>query len=514
MLQLPGGVGLRVDVGDLLQLQGALHADGVVHVAADEEDGGVVEVEGGEVLDVRPVGQDLLHLVRNGLQLRQDGAVFLPGQGAQLFRAVQADEVHHRQLGGEGLGGGHGDLRPGPGVEHVVALPGDGGAHHVDDGQHPGPQPPGLPHGGQGVHRLAGLGDHQGQGLVGDDGVAVAELGGQGHLHRLAQQPLQGVLGHHAHVVGGAAGDDIQLVHLPQVVRLQAQAVQRHLPLQDAGGDGLAEGLGLLHDLLGHEVLVPALLGGGDLPVHVVVLLLHRAEVGVVHPQVVGGELGDLPVVQVAHVPGVLDQGGYIGGQEVGSVSKAQDQGAVLPGGDEPVGTVGAEDAQGVGPLNQTQHLPHRRQNVPVVVVLQKLGHHLGVGLGNEGDPLRLQKLPQLHIVFDDAVVHHGKAAALADLGVGVHVRGLPVGGPAGVAQADDAMDSSAPLHQLIQHLKPALGLGHLQALLLPVNRDARGVIAPIFQPGQAVQQNGGGLLPANKSDNTAHWDVPPGLIL
>ena len=62
-----------------------------------------------------------------------------------------------------------------------------------------------------------------------------------------------------------------------------------------------------------------------------------------------------------------------------------------------------------------------------------------------------------------------------------------------------------APLYQILEYLETALGLDHLQALPPAVNRDARGVIAPIFQPGEAVQQNGGSLLPSDKSDNTAH---------
>ena len=52
MLQLPGGVGLRVEVGDLLELQGALHAGGVVQVAADEEQVIVAVVFLRQVLDV------------------------------------------------------------------------------------------------------------------------------------------------------------------------------------------------------------------------------------------------------------------------------------------------------------------------------------------------------------------------------------------------------------------------------------------------------------------------------
>ncbi|SCJ17615.1 Uncharacterised protein [uncultured Flavonifractor sp.] len=511
MLELTGGVGLRVDVGDLLELEGALQTHGVVDVAADEEDGGVVEVDGGEVLDILPVGENLLHLVGDALELLHNCRILLGSDGAHQVGEAQADEVDDRQLGGVGLGGSHGNLRSGPGVEHVVALPGDGGAHHVDDGQQSGPQPAGLPHGGQGVDGLAGLGDDQSQGSGGDDGVAVPELRGQGHLHRLAEQPLQGVLGGHAHVVGGAAGDDVDFVQRLQILRRQVQTLQHHTAVLNPGGNGVPEGLGLLHDLLEHEVLIAALLRSGDLPVHVVLLLVHRLEVGVVIDlDAVGGEYGNLPVVQIVDLTGVLDDGGHVAGQEVEALPQAQNQGAVLPGGDEPVGTVGADDAQGIGAVDAVEHLGQSLQNVAPVVVLQQLGHHLGVGLGDELHALGLEELLNLHVVLDDAVVDHRDVAALADLGVGVDVGGCSVGGPAGVAQAHGAVDGRAAVHHVGEHLEPALGLGHLEPLAFRPHGDARRVIAPVLQTAQAVQQNGRRLFSSNISYNTAHGRSPP----
>ena len=80
-----------------------------------------------------------------------------------------------------------------------------------------------------------------------------------------------------------------------------------------------------------------------------------------------------------------------------------------------------------------------------------------------------------------------------------------PRGWPSVCVPAPVSRGPSCPLYQILEYLETALGLDHLQALPPAVNRDARGVIAPIFQPGEAVQQNGGSLLPSDKSDNTAH---------
>ncbi len=129
----------------------------------------------------------------------------------------------------------------------------------------------------------------------------------------------------------------------------------------------------------------------------------------------------------------------------------ADDERAVLPGGDEGVGVVGADDAEGIGALDPPQAAAHGLQHVValVVVELQQLGHHLRVRVGGEVDALAHQVLLELHVVFDDAVVDQGDPAVLADMGVGVDVIGLPVGGPAGVADAQAPVQVRAAVDQV-----------------------------------------------------------------
>ena len=288
---------------------------------------------------------------------------------------------------------------------------------------------------------------------------------------------------------------------------VRLQVVQHHPAVPDAGGDGLADGLRLLHDLLGHEVGVAALLRRGHVPVDGAVGLFHRGHLVVEHVHAVGGEDGDLPVVHVGHVPGVLDDGRHVGGDEVAVLPVADDEGAVLPGGDEGVGIVGADDAEGIGALDPPQAAAHGLQHVValVVVELQQLGHHLRVRVGGEVDALAHQVLLELQIVFDDAVVDDGDPAVLADVGVGVDVVGLPVGGPAGVADAQAPLQVRAAVDQVRQHLQPSLGLADLEPRRLGPHRHAGGVIAPVLHPRQALQQNGGRGLFSYKSDDSAH---------
>ena len=58
----------------------------------------------------------------------------------------------------------------------------------------------------------------------------------------------------------------------------------------------------------------------------------------------------------------------------------------------------------------------------------------LGIRLAFKMIAFFYQFFPQRHIVLNDAVMHHGKTAVVADMGMGVDIRRRSVGGPAGVS--------------------------------------------------------------------------------
>ena len=160
------------------------------------------------------------------------------------------------------------------------------------------------------------------------------------------------VFAHHAHMVAGAAGHDVDTVHCFDIVLAEGEVLKDRFPVPDAGGEAPAQGLGLLHDLLEHEVLVSALFGGIHLPVDGDNILVNGLHQMVIAPDALPCEDGQLSVLHVAHPSGVPQDGGDVAGDEIASLSPAQDQGAVLPDGHDPVGAVGTQDAQGVGPLD------------------------------------------------------------------------------------------------------------------------------------------------------------------
>ena len=314
------------------------------------------------------------------------------------------------------------------------------------------------------------------------------------------------VLAHHPHVVAGAAGHDVDAAHILEKILAEGKILKDDLPLPDAGGKAPAQGLRLLHDLLEHEVLVPALLGGINFPIYGDDLFFDRLHQVVVTLNALPGEDGQLPVLHVAHPARVTQDGSDITGNEIAPLPVTQNQRAVLSDGDDLVGTVGAQDAQGVGSLDAVEHPAHGLEQVAVVEVLDELGHHLGVGLRGEGDPLVHEEGLQLGVILDDPVVDHSNLSAAAHLRVGVDVAGGPVGGPAGVSHPRSAVQVRAPVELVGEHLEPPLGLSDGQRPRLPVeHRHPGGVVPPVFQPGQSLQQNGGGLFPSDIAYNSAH---------
>ena len=340
-----------MEVGDLLQFQRPLHAGSIVQVPAQEEDVivSVVLLRQGRQVGVEVDGP--LHQAGELLNGLHQCPVPLVIQPAQAAGQIHRQQIQHRHLGGVSLGGGHGNFRPGPGVEHIVRQFGNGAAHHVDDGQHPGPPGLALLHGGDGVRRLAGLGDHHQQGVLIHQGVAVAQLRGQVCLHRNPAQVLDDILAHAAGIVGRAAGSDHDLVDVFQFLIGEGEVVQHHLPVLDPGFNGGFDGVGLLHDLLKHEVVIPTLFRCGDVPGDAGDGFLLGFPQAVVDGDTFGGDVCNLPILQIDDVFGVGHQGSDIGGKVVFPNAHPDDERGGVAGCDDAPLFLGTEDPQGIGAL-------------------------------------------------------------------------------------------------------------------------------------------------------------------
>src|SRR5579859_3368722 len=118
--------------------------------------------------------------------------------------------------------------------------------------------------------------------------------------------------------------------------------------------------------------------------------------------------------------------------------------------------------------------------------------------------PARHQAFLEPLEIFNDAVVNNSNLAALVQVRVGIFIRGLAMSGPTGVADADLA-GKRVELEEFGQTLVyfPLL-LSDVESLAVE-DGHACAVIAAIFQPPQALQNDGGGRLFANITNDSAH---------
>ena len=205
--------------------------------------------------------------------------------------------------------------------------------------------------GGEGVGGFAGLGDEEADGVRVGDGVAVAVLAGVVDVDGEAGEALDHELAGEAGVPGGSAGGDGDLAGVADLVVGDVQVVEEDVAgvEGDAAEGGVADGAGLLVDFLEHEVLVAGLFGLDGVPGDALDFEREGGAVEVGEGDACGGEDGDFAVLEEVDVAGVVEDAGDVGGEEVFAFADADDGGRAHAGGDELVGLVGGEDADGEG---------------------------------------------------------------------------------------------------------------------------------------------------------------------
>ena len=227
---------------------------------------------------------------------------------------------------------------------------------------------------------------------------------------------------------------------------------------------------------------IARLLGGGVIPIGPKHLRPHRVARLV-------GELDALPPGHQQHVlggheviPPVVQQGGDVAGH-VGAVLIGQGHQRAAPAdGVQPLGPVLEQHHQGEGALDHPGGPQDGPGGVAVVQAVDEHGRDFGIGF-REGEASGAgQPLPQQGEIFDDAVVYQGDPAAAVGMGVGHG--DAAVGGPPGMA------DAGVAVRRLGGGLLKGGYLAHGAGNLHPAggeHRDARAVIAPVFQPGEPI---------------------------
>jgi hypothetical protein len=193
---------------------------------------------------------------------------------------------------------------------------------------------------------------------------------------------------------------------------------------------GVLHRLGLLEDLLEHEVRKAAALDGAEVPVDAVHLAGARDGVDVEHAIAAGLEHGHVAVLEVDDLARVRKDRRHVGGDEVLVLAEPEEERAPLARGNDLVRVDRRDHGDPVRPLHLPQRLEHRILEVAVEALLDQVREHLGVGIRREDVAAPLEHLLEDGRVLDDPVMHHRDGAVLAHVRVRILLVRRPVGRP------------------------------------------------------------------------------------
>ena len=305
-------------------------------------------------------------------------------------------------------------------------------------------------------------------------------------------------------VVGRAAGDHLDAIDAGQAVADRIELLEADGVAAQPSGHGRRQRRGLLVDLLEHEVRVAALLGRFRGPRNDVDGAIDRRSGAVRDRGRARAQIRHVAVGQEDDPLGVGHDRRRVRGQEALAVADADDQRGVQPGADQAIRLVAMHHHQGVGALEPSQGGPDRVGEIAFVGVLDEVGHDLRVRLGLEDVSAGHQLVAQLAEVLDDAVVDDGDPAGAVAVRMGVEVARPAVRGPARVAEADAGTRRLAA-EGVLEDRHLAGSLLHEQVAVLGDEGDAGGVVAPVLEPPQPVEQDGAGFSRSGVSDDSAH---------
>ena len=302
-----------------------------------------------------------------------------------------------------------------------------------------------------------------------------------------------------------------------QLVVGDADVAELHGVARHAVEDRLRHGVRLLVDLLEHEGLVAALLGGGVVPVDVGDLALEPVAVGVHELGLAGAHRHELVVVQELDVAGLGQEGRYRRGDEGLVVAHAHDQRALLARAHEHLGFVGGHRDERVVAAELVVRHAHGLDQVAVVVARDQVRDHLGVGVGGELSPLGLEAAAERDMVLHDAVEDDVDAIVGVEVRMGVGLAHTAVRGPARVTDPGGGLagghrHGGLLLLHLRRHRFAQEGQVAHRAYRIDVvlhqQRQARGVVAPVLELLEPLQEKLTARPFTDISDDSTHGAV------
>ena len=216
---------------------------------------------------------------------------------------------------------------------------------------------------------------------------------------------------------------------------------------------------------------------------------------------------GDVAVLEVDNLIGVLDDRACVAAQEELVVADAHHQRALLACSHYLLRLALVDDGYGVGTNHLIEcHLNCLQQVEPLLHhdIFHELHEHFGVGIALEVNAFVRELGLDVGIVLYDSVMDNGQVLRLGVVRVGVARRGFAVSGPSGVG------NTHVSAHVLIatelgQVVDLSLCFIHIQFAFVTNHSYASRVVAAILQSAQSLYQNGIGLFRSDVSYYSAH---------
>ena len=258
-------------------------------------------------------------------------------------------------------------------------------------------------------------------------------------------------------------------------------------------------------DFLLHEVVVRTQLQRSQRHLALPHRPLDRLAVGIGQADAVAGQACHVPLFQKHHAPRGTQDGRNVGSDEVCLLPQTDQQRAAHACHHQFARPVLCHHADGVGTRQFAHGLPHGFEQITAsqIMPVDQVGNHLGIGLRLEGIAGRSELVTSGFMVFDDAVMHQCNQAA-GNVRVGIGLGHASVGSPTGMANAQASAQSFGP--------GGSFHFGHTADPAYPADAvpgkdgQPRGIVAAVFQPLEAVDQQRHDVLAGNRPDNSTHW--------
>jgi hypothetical protein len=136
-----------------------------------------------------------------------------------------------------------------------------------------------------------------------------------------------------------------------------------------------------------------------------------------------------------------------------------------------------------------------------MAVQVNQMSNDFGIRVRSEAVAFQGKSRADFFVILDNPVVDH-RQPVLADMGMGIALRGHAVGGPARVRDAELPV-YLRPISHFGERRDPPDTSQSVQAVI--DHGEARGVITPVFELAQALEQYGHNIPLRDGSDDSTH---------